>query len=158
MHLEENEGNSYKNQKNSKILLYVLIANAIIVTIMQASIFFELFRFLEDMLRMMPGEDPLRLKLEGYMKITSILQYPIALICISFPILTYLKLSRTYKTGRWGDIRAWFRLLGIFSLISAFVILFFFIILMPLFGAFMLLFFPFLATGIILLRSLKYIK
>ncbi|MBO3798572.1 MAG: hypothetical protein QXI42_00455 [Thermoproteota archaeon] len=158
MRLEEDEGDAYRNQKNSKILLYVLIANAIIVTIMQTSIFFELFRFLEDMLRMMPGESPLRLKLEEYMKITSILQYPIALICISFPILTYLKLRRTYKTGGWGDIRAWFRLIGISSLISAFVIFFFFIILMPLFGAFILLSFPFLATGIILLRSLKHVK
>ncbi|MGQ9479691.1 MAG: hypothetical protein ACUVQ0_06765 [Thermoproteota archaeon] len=105
----------------------------------------------------MPGESPLRLELEEYMRITSILQFPIALIYTSFPILTYFKLRRTCKTGRWSDIRAWFRLVGIFYLISAFGV-FFFMILMPFFGGFLNLSFPFLATGIILLCSLKYIK
>ncbi|MBO3755217.1 MAG: hypothetical protein FGF53_10160 [Candidatus Brockarchaeota archaeon] len=100
----------------------------------------------------MPEEDPLRLELEEQIRIISILQFPIAFVCAAFPIPTYLKLRRAKKTGRWSDVKAWFRLVGILSLISAFGIFFIFAILMPFFGGFMLLSFPFLATEIILLR------
>ncbi|MGB9718700.1 MAG: hypothetical protein ACPL4E_09745 [Thermoproteota archaeon] len=149
MCLEENKTDLYENVKNSKTLLFVLV-------VMQTSSLFSTFRFLESMLRMVPNESPSKLKLEEYMRVTLMLQFPVALIYTSLPILTYLKLRRTYKTGRWSNMRAWFRLIGIFSLMSASGI--FFMILIPFFGAFMLLSFPFLATGIILLCSLKHIK
>ncbi len=151
-----NKGDPHENVENSKILLSVLVANAIILVIIQTSVSFKLFGFFESMLEMMPEESSLGLKEQ--MRIASILQFPIALIYTFFPILTYLKLRRTYKTGKWSDMKAWFRLVGILSLISAFGIFFIFTILMSFFGGFMLLSFPFLATGIILLRSLKYIK
>ncbi|MEM3712924.1 MAG: winged helix-turn-helix domain-containing protein [Thermoproteota archaeon] len=155
---------SHKNLETSQILMFVLIANTVILAIVlvyAAGTAYEILKFFEGTTRAAGGrlpqlENSLFLFSLEFMFPTLVLEFVATFLYAFLSLLTRLKLKKVKESNQWDGIKSWFKSIGILAFVNFFAFLP--LILTFLGGSVLLQAASILGTGIILLRSVKYIS